>query len=300
MTLHKTKHLLKKKAKSKKTLKKNKNINSFNADPIFDNFICSGSFELELEHQHKFDPLDEKLSLIENTSILIPELKQTSQIYFNMETEKAIIEFQEESDIEKRKQIFATRIQPSFSKLIENVIYVYKFHTIDEINTLKNDCMSALFETLHKFDKTKNCRAFSYFNVVVKNFLIQKLKTLTKKNKIDVCLDKNLLAKLEKPTNENTTYSLEKIFEKREFVELLKDECKSWRNKFQKKGELVVLESIILLLDNPDLVSIYNKKALYMYIRELTGLNTKQIVINLNKIKRKYRIFAKRYLRGDV
>ena len=40
-----------------------------------------------------------------------------------------------------------------------------------------------------------------------------------------------------------------------------------------------------------DYIEIFNKKAVYLYIREITGLNTKQIVNNLNRIRGKYKEF---------
>ena len=80
----------------------------------------------------------------------------------------------------------------------------------------------------------------------------------------------------------------------------LKDEMMRWKDKFCKDQEKKVLEAIILLFENPDIVPIYNKKAIYFYIREITGLNTKQVVTNLNKFKRKYNLLKKKYLSGEV
>jgi hypothetical protein len=223
-----------------------------------------------------------------------------SNNYFDKKTEDAIIRLQQELDLEKKKEIFVQEIKPSFSKLIENIIFVYKFHTLGEIDILKNDCLSFLFENIYKFNGLKGHKAFSYFNVVAKHWFIQRIKINKKRLKSNVCFDSTLLNNLENSDNESIVFSYEKDILKNEFFSLLKDEAKNWRKKFEKEQEKKVLEAVILLLENPDLISIYNKKCIYLYLKEITGLNTKQIVTNLIKIRKKYNFFKKRYEAGEI
>ena len=209
------------------------------------------------------------------------------------------MKFQKEPDIENKKKIFVEEIRHSFAKLIENIIFVYKFHSLGDIEILKNDCLSFLFETLYKFDATKGHKAFSYFNVIAKNWFIQRVKIHKKKSKSDVYFDKVLLNKLES-TDDKFVHNDEEMFINVEYLILLKEEIKKWRTKFDKKQEKMVLEAIILLLNNPDLINIFNKKGIYLYIREITGLNTKQVVTNLSKIRKKYETFKRKYHAGEI
>ena len=48
-----------------------------------------------------------------------------------------------------------------------------------------------------------------------------------------------------------------------------------------------VIEAVKILCESVDDLEILNKKAVYLYLREITGLNTKQVVSNLNKIREK-------------
>lgn len=229
-----------------------------------------------------------------------PEPKgKTNANYFDQTTEDSIVKFQKEPDIDQKKKIFLEEIFPAFAKLIENIIYVYKFHNLGDVDALKNDCMSFLFETLYKFDSTKGCKAFSYFNVIAKNWFIQRVKTSKKKNKSDIYFDKVILNKIEK-SDINVSNSYENVLVNNEFLELLRDEIKKWRTKFDKKQERLVLEAVILLLDNPDIVSITNKKAIYLYMREITNCSTKQIVTNLIKLRKRYKSFKKSYMEGKI
>ena len=77
-------------------------------------------------------------------------------------------------------------------------------------------------------------------------------------------------------------------------------EVNSWENLNMKPNEKKVYEAIRLLFSNPDKIDIFNKKAIYFYIREITGLNTKQVVNNLNKMREKYRIFKTKWDVGDL
>jgi len=226
--------------------------------------------------------------------------KKKSNNYFNQDTEDAIVEFQNaKGDLAEQEHIFVEKIRPSFLKLIENIIFVYKFHTLGDIDTLKNDCLAFLFENLYKFDATRGHKAFSYYNICSKNWFIQRVKVFKKKNKLDVHLDQTVLSKLEKNENEMVVSSFEDEFLKQEYFELLKEEMKTWRNKFTKPQEKIVLESVILLMSNPDFISIFSKKGIFLYLREISGLSTKQIVTNLSKLRKKYESFKKRYHIGE-
>ena len=67
-----------------------------------------------------------------------------------------------------------------------------------------------------------------------------------------------------------------------------------------KDNEKKVLEAIRILFNSIDEVEIFNKKAIYLYMREITGLNTKQIVNNLNRMRERYRNFKKQWEKGNV
>ena len=88
--------------------------------------------------------------------------------------------------------------------------------------------------------------------------------------------------------------------EDKEFWEFLWTEIHSWDAKNMKDNEKKVYEAVKILLSNPNDIEIFNKKAIYLYLREITGLNTKQVVNNLNKLREKYRIFKKKWDAGKI
>lgn len=210
--------------------------------------------------------------------------------YITSETDASIKEYLETQDISKKHEIFNSHIKPAFEKLVENLIYVYGFYTLDDVETLKRDALTNLYELLPKFDPNRGKKSFSYFNVVCKNWFIQKIRERDKQLKgtistdtmfdIDSEMINSNAARVAKPHEDD-------IMDK-EFWKCLFENMDAWRKLQLKKTEKQVLEAIIFLLQNPNLITIYNKKAIYLYLRELTGLNTKQVVFNLKKIKELY------------
>ena len=115
---------------------------------------------------------------------------QNPKFYFTNETQEAIVEFQKSSDRKVREKLYVEKILPAFEKLVENLINIHKFSGLhDTYEDLKNDCVNFLFETIHKFNPDMGTNAFSYFNVVAKNWLIIKTKQKAQRGKRDVSID---------------------------------------------------------------------------------------------------------------
>lgn len=218
--------------------------------------------------------------------------------YFTADTDDALNAFNSSSDIEEKHRLFQDRIRPAFEKLIENLIYVYRFYTIDNVDTLKDECLTNLFETIPKFDPNKGAKGFSYFNVVAKNWFIQKIRERAKQNKNESELFYDLDHEAAKNDPNFMVAPHEEVVEDAEKWIKFYEAMDSWKHELTKAAEVKVLNAVIFLMKNPDLVTIYNKKAVYLYLRELTGLQTKQVVNNLKKIKELYDEWHEEYLRS--
>ncbi|MEK6878960.1 MAG: hypothetical protein AABY22_05095, partial [Nanoarchaeota archaeon] len=150
-------------------------------------------------------------------------MKLKNKNYFDETTQKFIVKFQKEKNSEKQKNIFNKKIRPALEKLIENIIFVYKFKSLENIDILENDCLSYLFEKLYMFDATKGFKAFSYFNVIAKHWFLQEVKVRKKKIKCDVSITKELIENSEHKDS-FTIQSFEEDLINHEFLELLKQE----------------------------------------------------------------------------
>lgn len=220
-------------------------------------------------------------------------------VYFGPEVDLEIVRYQQETEIPKRHEIFEFGIRPALLKLIESQMYMYGFFKIDDPDTLKHECLSTLYETLPKFDSSKGKKAFSYFNVVVKNWFIWKIREKNKRAKQQSENFYGIDHDVVKSDPSIVLQSHEHEIIQMEFWVQLHRDMDKWRPTLKKKQEVQVLDAIVFLLQNPHLVSIFNKKAVFLYIKEMTGLTTKQVNHNMNRLKTLYAAFKERFHSGE-
>ena len=151
---------------------------------------------------------------------------------------------------------------------------------------------------LNKYDPNKGSKAFSYFSVVTKNWFIHKVKRTQKRNQTEVFMEDLLNPLDEDLISDEPTYEQKRT--ELEFWTSLNHEIDTWNSFMLKENEKKVLMAVRILLDSADTIEIFNKKAIYLYLREITGLNTKQVVNNLNKLRKRYRIFKDKWESGEI
>ena len=224
--------------------------------------------------------------------------KRTKNEYFTKVHEQAIIDYCTTSDIAEKSKIYESLIQPAFSEMVDKIIFTYKFNILPNIDPLRDDCKVWLTTILNKYDPNRGSKAFSYLSVVTKNWFIHKVKQNSKRIKREVSFE-NLVenggSDILGTTDTTETYVYQRI--ENEFWMSLLQCMDSWDTANLKKNEKAVLDAVRVLFDNIEDIEIFNKKAIYLYLRELTGLNTKQVVNNLNKIREKYRLFKNKWIK---
>ena len=228
----------------------------------------------------------------------MPRKKGKKKYYFTEVTEKAIIDYCNTDSLTKRSDLYVKHIQPAFDELVDKIVYTYKFTSLENIDYHKDDCKIWLTTILGKFDPSQGKKAFSYFSVVTKNWFTHKAKKQTKKNRREVNYDE-MIREIEIVSTDPSNNLLEEVEEKQFWMTLL-NEVNTWQKLPLKPNEQKVLDAVLTLMENIDQIEIFNKKAIYLYMREITGLNTKQIVSCLNKMRERYRIFKKKWDDGEI
>ena len=119
----------------------------------------------------------------------IKRRKSGVRLYFNEETQESIQLYQLSECEDEKKRLYVEKVYPAFDKLAENLIFVYGFITPqDDYLCLKSDCTTFLYETINKWDSSRGTKAFSYFNVVAKNWLIMNSRKSKKQSSRTVSL----------------------------------------------------------------------------------------------------------------
>ena len=148
---------------------------------------------------------------------------------------------------------------------------------------------------MSNFDPSKGSKAFSYFSVITKNWFIAKVKKTAIQIKRESAFED--ISKSAESRHLSTYNEYHSIREWKEFIDHLWGEMNRWEKMNLKENEKKVLSAIKILLADPDVIEIFNKKAIYLYIREITNLNTKQVLNSLTKFRNEYSNFKKKWNR---
>ena len=209
--------------------------------------------------------------------------------YFTQEHEDAIIKYTQTNCSRERTDLYVRWIGPAFDQMVDKIVFTYKFTNLPNCDSLRDECKVWLMTILDKYDPSKGSKAFSYFSVITKNWFIHKVKRQQKRNQREVDYDNISKAYEEEYLSTNESYVT--LREEDEFWKLFYQELQSWDVSQMKDNDLKVYKAILILFESKEDIEIFNKKAIYLYLREITGLNTKQIVNSLKKFRKKYDYF---------
>lgn len=211
-----------------------------------------------------------------------------SNVYFTQDNEDAILEYLKETNPVTRNKIFNERINYSFHKLAENIIHTFKFY-YTEVNTipeLQHEVVAFLLEKLHLYNPAKG-KAFSYFGTITKRYLIlynnanyKKLKIKAPVEAIDE--DKTILIGL--TNNNEDLYSDTSSF----LVQYTKFVDYNLYTLFPKLRDAQIADAILEIFKRSESIDTFNKKGLYIYIKEITEASTPQITKIIKRLKVTY------------
>ena len=224
--------------------------------------------------------------------------RRTKRHYFTQVHEDAIIRYNKTSCNIERGELYQQYIQPAFDEMVDKIVFTYKFTNLPNCDVLRDECKIWLMTILDKYDPSKGSKAFSYFSVITKNWVIHKVKKTSKQLKREVFLEE--ITHVEQYDNLIAQHGYYSARKEQEFWKNLWEEIEHWDTDNLKENEKKVLDAVKILLSNTDDIEIFNKKAIYLYLREITGLNTKQVVNNLNKLRAKYRTFKDKWNKGEI
>lgn len=216
--------------------------------------------------------------------------------YFSKDTEQAIIEYISETDQVKRNIIYKTKIDRAFNKLVENLIHKYKFYHYDvSYEDSKNEVISFLIEKLNNF-KAEKGKAFSYFTIIGRNYLIAKNRSNynNKKSKEDLQVIDDNRDVINEAHNIEVQSTLKSFFDY--FVEHCDENLNVY---FSKKKDIQIANSILELFKRREYIENFNKKALYIMIREMTDANTHDVTKIVTVLKRKFNEMYEDYHKND-
>jgi hypothetical protein len=220
--------------------------------------------------------------------------KRTQKIYFGEDQEKAVVSYLESSDDAEKNKIFNEYLREPLIIMVESIIRRYKLYRKDlEFEEIHNDTMSFLITKIHKFDHTKNHKAYSYFGTICKNYLMGAIQKDTKEQNRQVSYD-DISSDIEDRTD--LSYVIDEyIIDYRDVIIKLTISLE----EFMEKEDLTDNEqklgyALLEIFNNFDRIfqvgdgNKFNKNLILLSLREMTSLSTKEIRISLKKFKKMY------------
>jgi hypothetical protein len=223
--------------------------------------------------------------------------KPKDKIYFGTPAQDAIVEYNKTKDPSKRSKIYEERIKYPFEKLAENVINTFKFSYFDvPKRDIQTEVVSTMVEKMHMYKEGKG-RAFSYFTIIAKNHLILKNNGNYKRWKQNA-----LISEMPETWNpENDFYDTEEASEFREFNDIMLEYWdRHLATVFTKKRDIQIADAVLELFRRSQYIENFNKKHLYLLIREMTDCKTHYITKVVNIMKQHQKKMLNEYLEnGD-
>lgn len=223
---------------------------------------------------------------------------KTKNNYFTKETEEAIIRYRNCTDQAERNQIYNEYIHYGFYKLVENIIHTFKFYytEVDNIEDLKYEVISFLLQKLDLYNQSKG-KAYSYFGTIAKRYLI----IYNQKNY------KKFLSKAEIAEEHDDDDSInffikepEPEMDKLDVVEMfIKYVDDNLLDLFEKEDEIKVADAVVEIFKKRENIDIFNKKAVFIYVKEITDAQSNTITKVIKKLKLIYKDILNDYLENN-
>jgi|TARA_B110000858_G_scaffold17273_1_gene17397 hypothetical protein len=213
--------------------------------------------------------------------------KKSKANYFTSETEDYIKRYNVSIDSDYRAKIFTDHIYLPFYKLAENIIHTFKFYytDVEKIEDLKHEIVAVLLEEkIMKFDPDNGAKAYSYFGTIVKRWLInynnknyKRLKQVGSFSDIEDSFEVTL--DLDSPSAISLSNFLDEWVG--EMYEDLDD-------MFMKDSDKQIADAVLTIFKTRHDLDLFKKKALYIYIREMTECETPHLTKVISVLKEEW------------
>ncbi len=231
--------------------------------------------------------------------------KKKNRNYYGVDQEKAVVDFLGAKNTAEKEKIYREHLREPIDKMIESIIRTYKLYRQSyEFKDLHADTLSFLMTKFDKFDPGAGNKSYSYFGTICKHYLYNEMMKEHKKNMSFITIEDSEPEYLQR---EDLLYRIDDYqIDLTSFIDQLtntiKDDLKNDNltdNEFKVGHALIkILEEWKELFYDEDgkNSSKFNKNLILLYIRNMTGLTTKEIRNSMKRFRSLYGMFKNNYL----
>jgi len=237
--------------------------------------------------------------------------KDKSKQYFGEKEEQAVIDYINSDSLEEKNKIYNEILIEPFRKMIQSILRRYPIHIGNyDMEEVESNALTHLIEHMIKFNPNKitksgsKTKAFSYCQTIIRNYYKDHSKKSYNEKKTNLNFDDYVD---EINNNRNFTYEME-LENQHQLEKLIKSVVDKIEDKIDndptmKKNEILVGDAIANVLknwqilfmeDSPDgnydkrVTNKFAKNKILLYLKEQTGLSTKEIRIGIKPFKEIY------------
>ncbi len=239
--------------------------------------------------------------------------------YFAEREEQAVIDYINSTSSEEKNRIYNEILIEPFRKMIQSILRRYPIHIGNyDMGEVEENALTHLIEHMVKFNPNKitksgnKTKAYSYCQTIIRNYYKDHGKKSYTEKKINLSYDDHI-----DEINENVEYAYEMETDKQNQLEELincvvnKIEDRINNDPAMKRNEVVVGDAIVNVLknwhvlfmeDTPEgkygkrVTNKFAKNKVLLFLKEQTGLSTKEIRIAIKPFKEIYFIEKIDYL----
>jgi len=233
-----------------------------------------------------------------------------SKPYFAEKEEQAVIDYINSDSLEEKNRIYNNILIEPFRKMIESILRRYPIHIGNyDMEEVESNALTHLIEHMVKFNPNKitksgnKTKAFSYCQTIIRNYYKDHSKKSYNEKKTNLCFDDYV-----DEINGNVENSYEIETEQHQLEILINGVVEKIEDKIDndptiKKNEIIVGDAIVNILKNWEVLFMedtpegtYNKRItnkfaknkILLYLKEQTGLSTKEIRVGIKPFKEIY------------
>lgn len=258
---------------------------------------------------------------------VVAELKVAKKPYYGVQEEDAVLRFIVSTDVREKRHIYNTELKKPIDKMIESIIRTYRLYRKEYTFTdLHADTLSFLITKFDKFDPTMHKKSFSYFGTICRNYLYGEMIKAYKKSTRTVDYEE-VVTELMSRSDMIIHIDTEDI-DMNHFINKLVDEIKLELTDIkltenERKIGVSLVEILMnwnILFENFSGINVciadgenggiatytgrtningtpkFNKNLILLYLRDMTGLNTKEIRNAMRRFKSLYYLFKDNYI----
>lgn len=223
--------------------------------------------------------------------------------YYTAKEEDAVVRFLSSDDFEEKRRIYREELQFPIHKMIESIIRTYRLYRKDfNFEDLHADALSFLITKFEKFDPSMGHKSFSYFGTICRNYLYGEMIKAYKKSIRTLGYEDVVHDLMQR--DDMITYIDQEDIDMANFLKKLIVEIETeMEDEKLNENEYKIGVSLIQILNDWDVLfedfvgtTKFNKNLILYWLREMTGLNTKEIRNAMRRYKSLYFLFKNNYI----